>query len=628
VPPTAGGPAPPTAGFRGLLSLPPRLAPDYTIEQELPAEGGQAVCLLVRNAEGTRRIVKLYHPGRPLDVEVVESIQRLTSPHVARIFDKGLASEPDSGGRDWELMEYVSGGTLRQVLDAPLPQDTVRAMLRQLQAGLTALRGAGIEHRDLKPENIMIRPTQPVTLVLIDFGLSMALPTTIGWSAGAGRSIHYAPPEAIEGRVAAGKCDPWSLGMIVVEALTGRNPLATVTEGAGNLDLAARRISGWFATATSMDSLAEGVTDPAWRKLARGLLRRGHAVRWGLEEIGLWLENPNHPKLVVAEEAARPAPGSGRPLRLLGEDVHTLDDLAALIERRWKDMDRAFGDAGDELRRWLTNQLGRPDLATRVEALRRTSSGKSTPDIQLFRIHREIAPARPPVFRDQPLTDLAIATLADRVATDPAAARMITELYDSEILLAQGAVPGHEVLGRIGRAWADALVAYESLRATADAAVLPPLTAARRTQLIATATPGSKAIMQLREEAAGAVDTRTRRLCPWYAKLGEPAKTDAASLIAQVLGADAAKAAVADLLAERSARAGSVAGNAFIGALMGGVIVAGTWWIRNRFCTDNCIALRWHDALGLTEQILAFGALGAAAFVPAVILTVLSKGGR
>ena len=75
-------------------------------------------------------------------------------------------------------MEYVRGGTLRQILEEhrehgdTIPIQRTVTILDRIAQGLAAVHAAGIVHRDVKPANIVIEETtgRPV---LVDFGLAI-----------------------------------------------------------------------------------------------------------------------------------------------------------------------------------------------------------------------------------------------------------------------------------------------------------------------------------------------------------------------------------------------------------------------------------------------------------------------
>ncbi|HVB60075.1 MAG TPA: serine/threonine-protein kinase, partial [Ktedonobacteraceae bacterium] len=76
------------------------------------------------------------------------------------------------------VMPYVTGGTLRQVLEKRriLPLNETLSIIEQIAAGLDYAHARGIIHRDLKPANILFHADGRV--VLADFGLAKLLNET------------------------------------------------------------------------------------------------------------------------------------------------------------------------------------------------------------------------------------------------------------------------------------------------------------------------------------------------------------------------------------------------------------------------------------------------------------------
>src|SRR5678816_1461179 len=80
------------------------------------------------------------------------AMSRLAHPHCVSVIDFGVAGAP------YLVMDYVTGRTLREVLQADRRFEPARALalVRQLLAGLGHAHAQGIIHRDLKPENLIL----------------------------------------------------------------------------------------------------------------------------------------------------------------------------------------------------------------------------------------------------------------------------------------------------------------------------------------------------------------------------------------------------------------------------------------------------------------------------------------
>ena len=277
------------------------LAEPLSIVRPFSTRGFEADLYLVADPKGHEWVAKMYPRGITPRVSVLERIRDADRRHVV-----GLEAFGSSDGQWWELLEYVPHGTLHEWFKQrgrPPDPALVRTVLRELAAALEYLHGLDIVHRDLKPGKVLVRRREPLDLVLTDFGIASAVEGTDRIT-GTARTLKYAPPEAMgtftvdeHGRAqnvseVARRWDYWSLGMILVEVLTGCHPFDHADDAA---------IGRRLATMDT-DELSEAVSDPAWRTLCCGLLRRDPDHRWGAAQVAQWLRDPNHPSMTVAVE--------------------------------------------------------------------------------------------------------------------------------------------------------------------------------------------------------------------------------------------------------------------------------------------------------------------------------------
>jgi serine/threonine protein kinase len=139
----------------------------------------------------------------------------LFHPHLIRLFDAGLCQ---LGGRQFlfVVMEYAEQ-TLAQVLpNRTLTPEEVRKLLPPTLDALAFLHGRELVHGRLKPTNLLVVNDQ----------LKLASDTVCpagGPTTGIAESSLSDPPEARAGKLSPAS-DIWSLGVTLVQALTGRLP--------------------------------------------------------------------------------------------------------------------------------------------------------------------------------------------------------------------------------------------------------------------------------------------------------------------------------------------------------------------------------------------------------------------
>ncbi len=151
----------------------------------------------------------------------------LNHPGILTIYDVG-ADE----GRDYIAMEFVTGGTLADLMAAgPLPVERALQVGAQVADALAVAHAAAIVHRDLKPSNIMV--PAPDRVKVVDFGLAKrARPAgpadeTIDTATASGSitgTVPYMSPEQASGVGVDSRSDLFSLGTILYEMLAGSRP--------------------------------------------------------------------------------------------------------------------------------------------------------------------------------------------------------------------------------------------------------------------------------------------------------------------------------------------------------------------------------------------------------------------
>jgi len=129
--------------------------------------------------------------------------------------------------RPYLAMEFVDGRSLSDILqEGPLTFEAVASLMRRVASGLQAAHERGIIHRDVSPDNVLIPGGDVARAKIIDFGIARSTRLSDGTVIGSGFAgkHNYVSPEQVGlfgGNVTA-KSDIYSLGLVLVEALTAR----------------------------------------------------------------------------------------------------------------------------------------------------------------------------------------------------------------------------------------------------------------------------------------------------------------------------------------------------------------------------------------------------------------------
>jgi serine/threonine protein kinase len=238
-------------------------------------QGAESDLYLVRSPDGQKCVLKLYRSG----VEPATAVNEMNLRH-RRILSPLLTGTWN--GRPYEIAPFFERGSLAHLIqrNGPLNLSSAELIVRQLVEGLAALHRAGIQHRDLKPSNILIESETPLEVVLTDFGSSALATMTLLTQVRT--TLAYAAPETLTGMYSRAS-DYWSLGIVLIEILTGQNPL----QWFGSSKIASYQIVQ--GKVPIPDTLPVN-----WQRLLKGLLERDHYKRWDDARILRWLaENKN-----------------------------------------------------------------------------------------------------------------------------------------------------------------------------------------------------------------------------------------------------------------------------------------------------------------------------------------------
>ena len=160
------------------------------------------------------------------EIRVLERVSR--HPNIASVIDSGRGRDADGREFPFYVMEHAPGDTLQALLVRKgrlSPRELAVSLLPVFDA-LQHVHEAGVVHRDIKPSSIVITPTGSPRL--IDFGL--AVESLIGHdeytrTGDVLGTPAYMSPEQVLGTAVGPASDLYSLGVVLYEAATGKNPI-------------------------------------------------------------------------------------------------------------------------------------------------------------------------------------------------------------------------------------------------------------------------------------------------------------------------------------------------------------------------------------------------------------------
>lgn len=208
--------------------------------------------------------------------------------HLANLAHPCLVTLYDAiseGERSVLVLEYVRGQDLRERLkQGPLSPSVVAALGRDVARGLAHIHSRDVIHRDVSPGNILLPATgaheHGVAAKLTDLGIARvvdagqitATGTLIGTAA-------YLSPEQVRGRPVSASTDMYSLGLVLLECLTGKRAF----DGPAMESAVAR---------LTRDPDVTGGAPPHWRSLIAAMTAREPADRPTASEAAAALADP------------------------------------------------------------------------------------------------------------------------------------------------------------------------------------------------------------------------------------------------------------------------------------------------------------------------------------------------
>ncbi len=313
---------------------PAKVLGDFTLGGIL-GSGGFGTVYRATDGQGRKVALKVLAPHADSEETIArfrrEGEIRIEHPNVVKVVDAG-----QDQGVSYIAFELLEGVPLNKRLEhAPLPIEEVVDIGRQICAGLRAAHERNIVHRDLKPGNVFV--CEDGTVKILDFGIARPMSQAGPQLTMAGSVIGtpgYLSPEQAKGDVdIRPSADLWSLGVILFQAVAGKNPFIRTTAVATILAVV-------LEEAPTLGEDGEALV-PGFAEIVQGCLAKDPSKRWcSATELGDALASLDLSQSAVAAEPPPSAPVSlpmdeQRVVALvLATEVHDLPALRRAV-REW-----------------------------------------------------------------------------------------------------------------------------------------------------------------------------------------------------------------------------------------------------------------------------------------------------
>src|SRR5579872_5389002 len=263
----------------------------------------------------------LAEPDAPAMQRQLDELMAATvlhHPHILSCFHSG--STPLGRTKLLYLVMEIAEGSLQSRLASGIlsPIECAK-MTEQIASGLVHLHQQKLVHRDVKAANILLAGG---AWKLSDFGTVRQSGGATSHTVGVIGTIAYMPPESFTGTVSAA-WDMWSLGVVMLEALTGKGPFEEPSDS---------ELIG--AIMQKAPTIPIGLPQP-FDEIVRRCLVRNHRERWTADQVLDELKRSVAVKVRGLIESARLHRDGGRWTEALSclNEAQQLDNTTAEIPR-------------------------------------------------------------------------------------------------------------------------------------------------------------------------------------------------------------------------------------------------------------------------------------------------------
>ena len=335
----------------------------YRIVSKIGA-GGMGEVYLAEDTKLDRKVaIKLLNREFSRDpdklmrfIQEAKAASTLNHPHILTVYDVG-----EVDGKNYIATELIEGKTLREHISPkrPMPLQTVLRITTQVAEALAAAHQAGIIHRDIKPENIMIRKDGYVKVV--DFGLAklsepetdsedatrIQINTTPGVIMG---TVSYMSPEQCRGLGVDVRTDIFSLGVVLYELLTCRQPFTGETQSHAIVAIMEKEPLPFPADGLTINPELELITLRLLKKNADDRYQTADALVSDLKALRRRLEFE-----AELDRASSPRIGAETATRILETDTTAIENGNTIAVLPFMNMSR--GKDGDYFSDGLAEEL-------------------------------------------------------------------------------------------------------------------------------------------------------------------------------------------------------------------------------------------------------------------------------
>lgn len=209
-----------------VLALPDAPGGRFLVH-ELLGRGATATVFRGTDVADSRPVaIKVAEGPEPRQAERIHAEARvlasLDHPAIVTFIAEGVVPAGDPwAGRPFLVEELAYGGSLAErIRSGPADAGEVARWAVAALSGLAHVHARGLVHRDIKPANILLSALRRSAVRIADFGIATPAGTTLepGDSSG---TVHYMSPEQAAGRHPGAPGDIYSLGLVLLECLTG-----------------------------------------------------------------------------------------------------------------------------------------------------------------------------------------------------------------------------------------------------------------------------------------------------------------------------------------------------------------------------------------------------------------------